>query len=66
MGLTCWARGEAEANGSFLCYEGIIIIIIGSTEELRCKEGGNISRRRRRRSKRKTLETIERFELIRD
>ena len=65
MGLTCWARGEAEVDGSFLCYEGIIMTIVGSAEEFRCKEGGNFSRRRRR-SKGETLETMERFELIRD
>ena len=63
MGLTCWARGEAEADGSFLSYEGIIMTIVGSAEEFRCKEGGNVSRRR---SKGETLGTMERFELICD
>ena len=64
MGMTCWARGEAEVHGSFLFYEGIIMTIVGSAEEFRCKEGENVSRRRR--SKGETLETMERFELIRD
>ena len=64
MGLTCWARGEAEVDGSFLCHEGIIMTIVGSAEEFRCKEGGNVSLRRR--SKGETLETMERFELIHD
>ena len=47
--MTCWARGEAEVHGSFLFYEGIIMTIVGSAEEFRCKEGEKCFKKKKQR-----------------